>query len=348
MGDIVKKFFLLIFVALLIITLFLFGLYYYISSGLEATEGTKEVYIQIPSGVTNKEIAKILEENNLVRNSDLFTYYIKFMHENVNFMAGEYYFNEGMNLEDIVHKLSTGDVIKVETFNFTIPEGYTVKQIANKLSKEGHVDEEKFLLLADSREFDYWFINEIPDNENNKYLLEGFLFPDTYEVRMGSSEKEIIETMLRQFDKIFKDEWKQELESRNQSLYDLVILASLVEREAMVDEERSMVAGVLYNRLNQSPPWKLQIDATIQFLFEEQKEVVLFSDLEIDSPYNTYLYEGLPPSPIANPGEKSLEATIYPAVHDYFFYVTKKDGTNEHYFSKTLEEHNRYDAQSRK
>ncbi|HDR67528.1 MAG TPA: endolytic transglycosylase MltG, partial [Bacteroidaceae bacterium] len=143
----------------------------------------------------------------------------------------------------------------------------------------------------------------------------------------------------------WKAEWTTEIEKKNMSIHDIVTLASIVEREVVVDKERPIVAGVFYNRLKDD--WNLQSCATVQFILGKQKDRLTFDDLEIKNPYNTYVNQGLPPGPIGNPGRKSLEAAVYPAEHDYYFFVTKKDNSGEHYFSRTFAEHQKYNAKSR-
>ncbi len=320
--------------------------YQYVLQELEPTEGDQLVDIHIPKGSTIKQAAAILEEQNLLRNGDIFFYYIRWQHPDVQFMAGDYRLAQGTTIEELIETLSAGNVIR-ETVRFTIPEGYTVEQMAAKLTDEGLVDRQKFLEAANDRNYDFWFIAEIPDDTVAPYALEGFLFPETYEVLKGSSEREIVERMLRQFDFEFKQDWRLLSEQLGLSIYEVVTMASIVEREAIVDKERPAIAGVFYNRLFSSPAWKLESCATIQYALGKQKSVITFADLEVDSLYNTYKHEGLPPAPIANPGRESLKASVIPDEHNFYFFVTKKDGTNEHHFSRTYQEHLQNDAQSR-
>jgi UPF0755 protein len=152
--------------------------------------------------------------------------------------------------------------------------------------------------------------------------------------------------MLKQFSVEFDKSLYPLLDERGLSLHEAVTFASIIEREVRVDKERAMVAGVYYNRLTQG--LLLQADATVQFALGEQRDIITYKDLEIDNPYNTYRYKGLPPGPIAAPGKRAIEAVIYPETHDFLYYVTKKDGTGEHYFSKTYQEHLRNIALSKK
>ena len=243
----------------------------------------------------------------------------------------------GMTLDEMIAKLNAGDTVKEEMIRFTVPEGLTVSQLADKLSGDNIVNRDTFLGLVDSGEgLNSSRIAEIPADAKLKHKLEGYLFPETYELKKGSTEKDMINRMLEELDHrlaSLPDDWEEKLKERGISFHEMMTIASLIEREVVVDEERPLVASVIYNRLAKKQ--KLQIDATVQYLFDKQKERLLNKDLKIESPYNTYLHEGLPPGPIANPGLASIVAAIYPAQSNYYFYVTKKDGSQSHLFAET-------------
>lgn len=302
------------------------------------------ISVVIPKGSTPVEIAEILEEKDLIKNKLIFELYVKYTGDDRSLKAGNFELSKDMDLKEIIQLLVKGNTI-IESVRFTIPEGYNVKQIAERLSEQGLVNKDIFLKLVKEGNFDFDFIKQIPENKNIEYKLEGFLFPETYEVKKGATEEEIITKMLSQFQKEWKLEWNEIMEEKGMTLHQMVSLASIIEREVVVDKERPIVAGVFYNRLRDS--WRLESCATVQFVLGKQREVITYADLEIDSPYNTYQNDGLPPGPIGNPGRKSLEAVVYPEEHDYYFFVTKKDNSGEHYFSKTLTEHLNNDAQSR-
>lgn len=335
-----------IYISALIVLLGVIGAIYVNSlfQPVEPVADAERIKVEIPKGSNPSQIATILKENDLIKNEFIFQLYVKTSGNDVALKAGKFELSKNMDLKEITNQLVNGNAI-IETVKFTIPEGYTVKQIAARLAEKGLVDEERFLELAKEGNFDYGFIKEIPDNSNIEYKLEGFLFPETYEVKKGATEEEIIEKMLSQFAKEWKAEWTTVIEEQGMTLYEAVTLASIVEREVVVDKERPIVAGVFYNRLDDS--WNLQSCATVQFVLGKQKDNLTYDDLEIDNPYNTYVYQGLPPGPIGSPGRKSLEATVYPEEHNYYFFVTKKDNSGEHYFSKTYAEHLRNDANSR-
>lgn len=322
------------------------GTAYYVYDQLQPVEAQGETKtVVIPSGTSVRGIGQLLEEAGLIRNGQLFSYYVGYKGVAPQLKAGEYEFKTGVSNDEIITAMVEGKVV-VRAERFTIPEGWNVEQIADHLASEGIVDKEKFLHEVNNGSFpDFPFVAQIPQNELRTNRLEGYLFPETYEVKQGASEREIIEKMLAQFQKEWKPEWTEQLKERNLTMDQAVTLASIVEREVAVDKERATVAGVYYNRIRDN--WPLQADATVQFVLGKQKERLTYDDLKVDSPYNTYANPGLPPGPIANPGRESLAAVVNPEEHDYFFYVTKKDGTQEHYFARTLEEHNANDAKSR-
>lgn len=296
--------------------------------------------VEIPQGATTEVIADILYNEGLIQNQLAFRFYVRRYDLGQGFIAGRYSLSPSMSMEQIILKMQAGEVY-TETFWFTIPEGFSIEEIAERLEQNGLVNSEIFLDLArqPSQELieTYPFLAEVNDSRII-YVLEGYLFPDTYEVNPQASETEIISMMLRQMDLVLNSlDYNDRLAELEISLHDLLTIASLIEREARVDHERAMVASVIYNRL--AIYMRLQIDATIQYILEEPKEFLLYVDLEIPSPYNTYLNNGLPPGAIAAPGRESIKAALNPAASDYFYYNYKYDDTGEHYFSKTYEEH---------
>ncbi|WAM34370.1 endolytic transglycosylase MltG [Caldicellulosiruptor morganii] len=286
-----------------------------------------EAYVEIPQNSSVKSVAKILKEKGIIKNPYLFMLYVKA--KKCRLAAGNYRLSSSMSYKELCEALQKGVVFK-KTVRFTIPEGFTCVQIAEKLSSLGIVDRERFLNEINNCNFDFQF--KYP-SKNVKYKLEGFLYPDTYEVFEGESEKDIIKRMLNRF----VDVYNSIKNSKTTQLSDIqtIILASIVEKEAKKDFERPLIAGVFINRLNQG--MRLESCATVEYILPVHKEVLSLSDVRIKSPYNTYLYNGLPPSAICNPGRKSLLAALNPQKTDYLFFVARKDGT--HVFSKTFEEH---------
>lgn len=302
--------------------------------------------IDVPMGSSIKKIGEILEDNKIIKSANAFYFYAKGKGA-LDLRAGTYQLSPSMSLDNIISVLEEGKVY-VENVKFTVPEGFTVEKIADLLQAKGLVDREEFLQAVNNEDFssDVWFINHIPKEAKVKYKMEGFLFPKTYSVKKDASAKDIILMMLKQTEKEFPKEWLGELQKRKVTFHDAITLASIIEREAVVDAERSKIAQVYYNRIRTG--MKLQADATVQYSLGEQKERILYSDLEIDSLYNTYKYKGFPPGPIANPGIEAIKAAVFPETHDYLFYVTKKDGSGGHYFAKTFNEHKENIAISKK
>jgi len=295
--------------------------------------------IEIPSGVNAALIGKMLYEEGLIRNQQVFQLYVRRHSLGHRFIAGIYNLSPSLSLEQIADKLANGEIYS-ETIWFTIPEGFTVKEIAQRLNEKGLVESSLFLDFArepsDKIMESFPFLKAVNDSRI-EFLLEGYLFPDTYEVYPESRVEEIVSLMLRRLEQIITAENLQRIDQLNSSLHEILTIAAMVEREGRVDSERPLIAGVIYNRLQIG--MLLQIDATIQYALGETKEFLTFKDLEIQSPYNTYLLGGLPPGPIAAPGAASINAALYPEASEYFYYNYKYDGSGEHYFSRTLQEH---------
>ncbi len=315
---------------------------YYVWSNLQPMPAGETKQVTISRGMSANSVASTLEENGIIKNSFVFGYYLQLKDEGSKFQAGLYEMNPGMDNAAIIAKLNAGDTIAEETIRFTIPEGFTVLQIADKLAADGLVNKEKFLELAENGRS--WGTAEaaltIPDDDKLHKRLEGYMFPETYEMKKGSTEEQIIARMLQETDRklaTLPEGWQDAMEESGKTLHEIMTIASLIEREVVVDEERALVSSVIYNRL--AEPMRLQIDAAVQYALDEPKERLLTKDLEIDSPYNTYKNDGLPPGPIASPSLASIEAALFPAESDYLFYVTKKDGSQTHLFAKTYNEH---------
>ncbi len=338
-----KKVALLFFTLLIILVLGAAGAVYFFMGPIDKTDNTI-IEIEIPKGSSTSAIANILADAGLIYHDQLFKLQVKRLGLESELKAGNYEFSKSMTLEEIIGVIVEGNK-KIESVRFTIPEGYNIVQIATKLADEGLVNRDRFIELAKIGDFDYPFVKAIPNDKNIKYRLEGYLFPETYEIKVGATEEEIIERMLNQFAKEWQSDWDGAIAERTMTLHEAVTLASIIEREIMVDFERPIAAGVFTKRLKEN--WRLESCATVQYVLGKQKAQILDVDMEIQDPYNTYRNSGLPPGPIGSPGRASLDATVHPDNNPYYFFVTKKDGTNTHHFSKTYEEHLKYDAQSR-
>lgn len=282
-----------------------------------------------------KTIAKVLKDNRIIKNELFFVNFIKNKDAATSLKPGTYKFKKGkVTFNDVLNKLLKGE--QEDYITITIPEGYTVAQIAKLFNDKGIVSEKEFLDYAATMEIPYTYIEKTGEYRQ----LEGFLFPDTYQIPISWKSDKIINKLLSEFDKNWTDEFDNRAKELGFSVKDIITIASLIEREARVDSERPTISSVIHNRLKIG--MLLQIDATVQYLLPEQKARLLYKDLEVDSPYNTYKYSGLPPTAIAAPGLPCIKAALYPEDTEYFYYRTKAIGNGEHHFSKTLKEHNNY------
>ncbi len=297
--------------------------------------------VNIPSGATTTKIAQILYDSGIIPDPKKFKMKSRLNELDGTFQAGDYQFSPSMSTEELMQLLQNG---RNATVNFTIPEGYTVKQTAEKLVEEGMIADVSEFYAACEKDWDYWFLKGAEDREEpsgavspRANRLEGFLYPETYEVYVGASAEDIVKRMLDQFDRVFTPIWEgaggtPDGRVNGLSLQEIVTVASLIERESKAATDRDKISSVIYNRLDIGMP--LQIDATVLYALGEWKDRVLYSDLEVDSPYNTYKYAGIPAGPIASAGKASLEAAAAPASTDYIYYVLKGDGSGEHNFAE--------------
>jgi UPF0755 protein len=279
---------------------------------------TIQKIINIPSGTNAKEIVHILEKNEIIRkNNYLFIILIKLSKLEDKLKFGEYNLSPSLNMLQILNKLARGEIV---VYKITIPEGYTSIQIAELLDKKEIVEKESFLKLVKYGEKSW----------------EGYLFPDTYEVPKKYGAENMFKLMLSNFEQVAVDnKLINKAEQTGFTMDEIITLASIIEKEAKFAEEKRQISSVFHNRLKSG--MKLQSCATIQYILGKPKEKLEESDLEIESPYNTYLYKGLPPGPICNPGIDSIIAALEPANEDYLYFVLGDNG--RHIFSKTYEEH---------
>ncbi|MEE0776436.1 MAG: endolytic transglycosylase MltG [Bacillota bacterium] len=288
-----------------------------------------DVTVDIPAESTSAEIGKILTENQVIRGKLDFKLYLKFSGRGSALKNGSYTFDGAYTIDQVVDRLEKGgDTVGTKV---TIPEGYNMEQIISVLEEKGITTREEFLDAAANGDYNYDYIGAKGDS----LRVQGYLFPETYLFNKGISARDVINTMINQFDSVYNDEWRAYLAERGISVKDWVTMASIVEKEAVVQEDRPIIAGVFYNRLGQG--MLLQSCATVQYALGKVKPVLTNEDVAIESPYNTYINQGLPPTPIASPGKASLEAALYPTDTDYLFFVAKPNGA--HIFTKTYEEH---------
>ncbi|WP_302489023.1 endolytic transglycosylase MltG [uncultured Mitsuokella sp.] len=291
-------------------------------------DAKENIYMTVKSGTTALEISERLTQLGVIDSRFRFWWLMKLQGDAGKFKTGTYAFKPHMDEQAVLDKLVAGDTTIVK---FTIPEGFGVKEIAKRLADEGLVDEQDFLEKAKTYA-PYDYMKKLP---NERYAAEGYLFPDTYEIQSDVTPELIMKMMTQDFDSRLTPAMRQQAASMGLSIHDLVTLASLVEKEARYDEDRPIIAQVFLKRLQMGMP--LQSDTTLQYLMAGPKENVSIADTKIDSPYNTYQHEGLPPGPIASPGIKAINAVLHPAATDYLYFVADHDGHN--HYSKTYEEH---------
>ncbi|MBQ2602267.1 MAG: endolytic transglycosylase MltG [Oscillospiraceae bacterium] len=279
-------------------------------------------------------IASMLKENGLIKYEWLFKLYSKFSSADEKVKAGTYVLNTDFDYRALVYGMtpSAGERVVVDV---TIPEGHNVFQVVQDLTSNGVCDEDELWDCLANYDFEYEFLDR--STLGDKLRLEGYLFPDTYSFYVGDTPSRVIGKLLKNFDRKWTDEMTEQAKALGYTQREILIVASMIEKEAGADSERATIASVIYNRLRdggQGTNYKLQIDATLYYA--AQIEGVTMSK-DIDSPYNTYLVTGLPAGPIANPGLASIKAALDPEITNYYYYALGKEGV--HHFSKTLEEH---------
>lgn len=288
----------------------------------------ENIYMVVKPGTTASEISDRLMQLGVIDSRLRFWWLMKLQGDASKFKTGTYAFTPHMDEQAVLDKLVAGDTTVVK---FTIPEGFGIKEIAKRLADEGLVDEQEF--LAEAKDFaPYDYMKKRP---NVRYAAEGYLFPDTYVIHSDVSAEGIMKMMAEDFDTRLTPALRQQAAAKGLSIHDLITLASLVEKEARYDEDRPIIAQVFFKRLQMGMP--LQSDTTLQYLMAGPKEDVSIEDTKIDSPYNTYQHEGLPPGPIASPGMKSILAVLNPANTDYLYFVADRQGHN--HYSQTYDEH---------
>ncbi len=291
-----------------------------------------DVEIAINDDATIDEVAKILKEKNVISNTFIFKIESILKGTDYNFTGGVYVVNTSMNSNELNTALRHNDLLSKDV-KITINEGFTVKDIAEYLENKEIVTAEEFLNECNTGEFSYNFLNNIPQRENR---LEGYLFPDTYLISENADSREIINKMLTRFDEIYSEEYKERAEELGLTLDEVITMASIIEKEIRVPEERAKASAVIYNRLNQN--MKLQMCSTVIYVLDKRKDRLLDADLQVQSPYNTYLNEGLPLGPISNPGKACIEAALYPNDDDFLYFVVKNEETGEHFFTNKYED----------
>jgi len=274
-------------------------------------------------------VADLLKEEGIIEYKLLFRAFAWVSNADVKLTPGTYELNTDMDYRAIVSNMGSRSSSRLTT-TVTIPEGYTLDQIFGLLEEQGVTSVAKLEDMAANHNYKFSFLQDIPMGDPHR--LEGYLFPDTYEFYLGEDAKYVINKMLVNFDARVTDELRGIIADKGKTIHEIVIMASLIEKETD-GTDQAKIASVINNRLNTNVTLgKLEIDATVQYALPERKDKLTYEDLQIDSPYNTYLYPGLPAGPIANPGMTAIRAAIYPESTDYYWYLLGDDGVH-HFFS---------------
>ena len=286
------------------------------------------IQVTVPENASLDAITDMLHENGLIQYPWLFKLYCKFTHSAGRMDAGTYELAYNYDYHALVSGMTESGGTRT-TVRVMLPEGATCAQIFALLEKNEVCTAEKLGESAANTHFDYWFLEDIPYGETNR--LEGFLFPDTYEFYQGMQASSAINKFLENFHDRITAEMLEKADERGMTMQEVVTVASMIEKEAANDDERAMIAAVIYNRIEAGMP--LQIDSTIMYVLPEHKDVLTVEDTKIDSPYNTYQNKGLPPTPIANPGLASLKATLSPASTQALYYALDAESGTHKFFT---------------
>ena len=306
----------------------------------QTSSNIKEVKIQIKRDASTEEIAQVIYDNGLTSNKIWFRLQSKLFKFDGKYKEGIFSLSTNMDDKRMMELLTTDKAVEQENVRVTIPEGFTILQIAARLEELELTTKEEFLKAVNEREYGYDFLNDFTGSK--KYKLEGYLFPDTYFIRKDATAEEIIIRMLNRFEEI-TNKYKQELANLPYTFDEIITIASIIEQEAKLDEERAIIAGVVYNRL--ADTMKLQMCSTVQYALEKRIVNLSYDDLAVESPYNTYMYAGIPAGAICSPGEASIRAAFQPEEHNYYFFVVSDPEKGSHAFSTTADEHANNKAQ---
>lgn len=345
----------LIIIGLLLLAVIVGGIvaYFYFNSASEPKDpdSSETVEVSIGAGAGGSEIGDILEQEGIINNGMMFNIYLQ-LNSISDYQAGDYELSPSMNFEQIARTLETGSVYQEVLYRVTIPEGYSIDQIADQLEQDAPVSASRFMELMEDESFinelieEYDMLSDEILDEDVKFPLEGYLYPATYDI---TEEEPSVENIIKQMLDATQansfeaynsaEEYEVDFEGdvEEQSFHEFLTFASLIEMEATSLADRSMIASVFYNRLASDPSMPLQTDPTVLYALGEHQERTLFEDLEVEDPYNTYIHAGLPPGPISSPGTESVQSTLNPSETDYYYFLADSEGNN--HYAETFEEH---------
>jgi UPF0755 protein len=325
-----------------VLTLSGFLSYFIISIGNDLfafVKSDEEITVSVPEYATIDNIADILTQKGIIKYPYIFKIYAMVRKDDGAFVAGEYVVKPSMSYDQLRTALK-GPVEERKQISITIPEGYTVDEIIDLFVNEyGIGTREGFINAIENADFDYWFLEELEPQKGRKYRLEGYLYPDTYYFFTDWSEESILRKFLNNFHSKFNKVFKERCEELGMTVDELITLASMIEAEGKFTYEFGAISAVFHNRMNNPSVTggKLESDATIQYILPERHEELTAEDLAINSPYNTYMYAGLPPGPITNPTINAIYSAMYPDEVNYYYFVARPNGQN--LFATTYQEH---------
>lgn len=328
-----------ILVGLLVLLIVAWNLYY--TSMLNpVSDSTEEVIVEIPEGSTIKDVAKILHDKGLIKNAMIFESYAgRHSRGTKKIQAANYKFSPSLSSVEIFNRMLDGDTYS-GVVPVTIPEGKNIKEIAQIL-EDGHICSATDFINETNKISEYKekypILSSVPEDKEGRVPMEGYLYPDTYQLASDSDPSTVVNMMLNRFTEKFDTSMQQKAKDQNKSIDDIVTMASIVELETKLDEDKANVASVFYNRIAANMP--LQSDITVDYARGTKTAVLSTEETKIESPYNTYIHTGLPVGPICSPGIKSLQAALEPATTNYYYFVADMS-TGKIHFNETLDGHN--------
>lgn len=350
--------YLTLFIVLVLVIILIVGIisaFLYIRSGLQPVDedATETIELSIDQGYSASDIGDLLESEGIVKNGTMFELYLR-LNSISSYQAGTYQMSPAMDFEQIARTLETGTIYEEVQYRLTIPEGYTIEEIAAQIESNTPASSDEFIELMNDEAFIDELISEYPDmltdeikSEDIKYALEGYLYPATYDIT--TEEPDLRQLVRNMLDATQENSYNlfasssdytinYEGEQRTLTFHEFLTFSSLIEEEATSLADRSRIASVFLNRMASVPTMPLQTDPTVLYALGQHQEVVLYEDLEVDDPYNTYLHTGLTPGPIASPGLESVQSTLNPSDTNYYYFLADSEGNN--HFAETYEEHN--------
>ncbi len=316
-------------IGVLAIVLFIHGISVIIDVAFGSLK-SESANVTVSEGYDSRDVSRLLKDEGVIKHRYVFELLSWLKGADERYYPGDFVIKKGSGYVALINGLTYRSNYK--TTNITVPEGANLKEIAKIVSKTGYVSEDEFN-DALKEKYDYEFLKGI--KRDNK--LEGYLFPDTYNISNQMSARDIIELMLARFEDIFTDEYEHRAKQLGYDMDEIVTLASVIEAEAATQKDRVLVSGVFHNRLKSNSYPYLESCATVQYILGQRKAILSAADTKIKSPYNTYINKGLPIGPICSPGKAALEAALYPSDTSYYFFQSDADG--KIYYASTLSEH---------